>query len=430
MEKTKFIADKIQKLIKDGESKNKATAIAFAEYNSMQEGGELQYMQKGSTVAYNENKQNSHLKKIDYIQQGVYNDKLGDGYYFNNSDGTREFVTEQAYQNNKNENAIRDYNTLSGGIGMAVPGTEAKNYKPANYINEENSKLLPIDYIKSGVTNDKLGSGYYFHYKNGLREFVKEDAYQENKNSNSIREYNRLSGGVGRRVPGTEGKDYRPRMQTGGYYDNNNPYFMNNPGEILPNNQFPQQATQIDYNKNYMGMTNEQENLSTLTEDKNVMSKEEYDRIRLANLYGDVNPMTYGFGLGKAIEQKDGFGAVVNGVGLGLGTVKNVLSGMGDSRMGQYAYDKYREDQMDDTSQYKSLQQGGFVPQLKKKENAEINEQNINKTNAELLTGEYLTEGSGENEGDTDKYMSLLKDKKILKYNFNKSTNNYEVYYE
>jgi hypothetical protein len=339
MEKNKFISDRIQKLIKEGKDRNQAIAISYAEYNSMNK------MQQGGDIAYNDYNSTSSIYSEDPI------------------------------------------------LPKKVTIEELKNYSSGvnNSNNSPNSNLKNIDMIQSGVLNTKLGRGYYVYTSDGQREFVTENAYQNTmKGTPNLNKYLKLAGAINRKVPGTENKTYKPleipsKLQEGGFYNTYNPYGAISPGYKTPT------TNPTDYNANYMNLSEEDENLKPLISNK-IPSKEEYDQIRIANLYGNVNPQVYGYGLGKAIEEKDGFGAVVNGLGLGLGTAKNILSGIGDSRVNNYTYNQYKQNQLDDSSEYKSLQEGGYIPQLKKKENSEVSNQDIDKTNAELLTGEYLIE--------------------------------------
>ena len=436
MEKNKFIAEKIQKLVQSGKDRNKAISMAYDEYEGMQK------MQEGSMVAYNEPRTygiprsgdiNSRLKNIDYIQSGVNNDSRGSGYYVNNSDGTREFVTQDAYNTTMSDTPqLQEYLKSSGGIGRHIPGTEDKVYKPIETNPKyNNSHLQKIDYIRSGVNSDKKGQGYYFNYNKGTRDFVSEQAYKNNKGQTAVQEYLKSSGGIDRHIPGTEDKIYRPSfeqggeikyMQTGGFVKQTKEEMLKDLANVEHLRGAP--MTQEEINTDALNITGQgtpytykpDRRMRRMIEEdsnKSIMSKEEYDRIRLANLYGgDMNPQMYGYGLGRAIDKKDGLGAVVNGLGLGLGTVKNVLSGMGDSRMSEYAYNKYREDQIDDSSEYKpAMQQGGYIPQLKKKQSDEpqVDNQNVDRTNAEMLTGEYLTEDpNGQNNVEIEKNEKVL----------------------
>lgn len=137
-------------------------------------------MQEGGGV-------NSNYKKADYIQSGIQNEQLGKGYYIYNSDGTREFVTEEGLNKYKTTGKYLDFINRGGAIDRRVPGTEDKSYRPSDVIPTNTmSALKPLYKVQSGVQNEKLGSGYYLYYKEPTtpgfnvetdREFITNDAF-------------------------------------------------------------------------------------------------------------------------------------------------------------------------------------------------------------------------------------------------------------
>ena len=319
--KNEWVADKVSKLILEGNSLEKSQAIANAIYNS----GDKLY-QNGGDIAYND--KTSKLRDIDKIETGVYNTSMGKGMYVFTKDGDREFVTDEAYKNQmQNTNQLKEYLNLSGGLNRPIPNIEDKTYAPKN-INPNDvidSKILPIDFIQSGVTNDKMGKGYYFKYANGLRDFVTEEGYNASKNDNSVRKYINTTGGVDRAVKGTENKIYRPRMQNGGnYYDNNNPYFMQNPGQVLPQNL--EDESYVDPN---------------LDGQPDPMGLAQNQKATFFNPYGGFDIPSAAFKLGQGIESGNGFDIAAGGLKLLTGLGRNVASGMGVQNRREWVLDEY-----------------------------------------------------------------------------------------
>jgi len=183
--------------IKESEEKLKELEVAsnklFEHLFKIQEsipkkGDGTQVLDKnGNPVMQEGGKINSNYKVADYIQSGVTNDKLGKGYYIYNSDGTREFVTQEGLDKYKATDKYQEFINRGGNINKRVPGTESKNYRPSDVIpSPSQSVLKPLLKVQSGVRNEKLGSGYYLYYKdpteqgfdvNTDREFITNDAF-------------------------------------------------------------------------------------------------------------------------------------------------------------------------------------------------------------------------------------------------------------
>lgn len=140
----------------------------------------------------------SKYKDIDYIQQGVTNDKLGRGVYLHTSDGKREFVTENEFKNTVKKNIpYKNYIASAGNIGRHVPGTENKSYTPVGVPEKQeeqiNSYNKPLFNIQKGVHNPKMGEGMYFQYKDPSspgykyendRDFISNKAWSEGVQKN------------------------------------------------------------------------------------------------------------------------------------------------------------------------------------------------------------------------------------------------------
>lgn len=371
---------------------------------------------------------NSKLYPIDNIQSGIENSKLGKGYYLKYNNGLRDFITEEAFNANKNNSSIRAYLNNTGGINRPVKGTESKIYRPVmqmggdmaynentnrfrdidipisggsaeqleNYKldnsvqpKESTSNLKKIDYIQSGISNDKLGRGYYVYTSDGMREFVTDDAYRTTmQHTPNMNRYLNLSGGINRRVPGTESKRYRPfelptkPMQNGGipqyqygnppveqslagyenyysqnmpqptqnfnvpeptYYDQNKKMFQTRQpaynGQVPPQTQFSSLGDESDMYKrgdnNLDGVANAQDGIDKFGNPVNSQyntyqnNSDQYDKTRFANPYGGFDIPTAAHTLGRGIQSGNGFDIATGGLKLLSGLGRNVASGMG-----------------------------------------------------------------------------------------------------
>jgi hypothetical protein len=406
--KNEWISDKIAKMLSEGKNLGQATAISNAMYNS----GNKQYQNGGNNIAYNSSKSaddwyldyldksapnssiiptqlevKSHLKPIDYIQSGVTNDKLGSGYYISNSDGQREFVTKSAYENNMiNTPQLQNYLRDSKGIGKHIQGTENKTYRPieANRDSMLKSHLQPIDYIQTGVTNDKLGNGYYLNYKNGQREFITNLAYEQNKNNSTIGDYLKNAGGLNKHIQGTEDKIYRPQYQFGatsyippkniGWSPQSTPtattlYQEPNIGqEFIQNNPLPNyQINGFDVNPNIPQtptLTQEKKNpLSADTgsgyqTDKNGDNVDE-GKTKFFNPYGGFDIPSAAYTLGQGIQTGNGFDIATGGLKLLSGLGINVASGMGQANRREWILDEYGKKVREGSRPSSDYQQNG-----------------------------------------------------------------------
>ncbi len=128
----------------------------------------------------------------------------------------------------------------------------------------------------------------------------------------------------------------------------------------------------------------------TVNENDRIKSQSEFNRINLANLYGGISPQEYGYRFGESLQNRDAFGSVVTGLGLGLGTAKNILTGYGNAKQNNYAYKSYKDRLGDLSRNYERLEQGGYT----KGQPLEyyMAEGGSMVTPNQLLTGEYLAE--------------------------------------
>lgn len=395
-DKEKFISEKMKILVgKEGYSRPQAYSISLSYWNR-----ENEKLQQGG-------KFNSDLKPIYSIQQGVSNDKMGNGVFINYKDPTehgfspsrdREFVTNEAYKNT----VIRtpSYQKYSYDKSNNTPFQDNSviddNYKPT----QPSSHLKPIYSIQEGVTNDKLGKGKYilyksqsdpsFNYKND-RDFITNQAFEQQVLRSSA--YQKYSRDLAQRnkidfnTPLPELA--QASLQQGGqnmlfkktsipmedynYQPTNNNYYNNNPS-VLNNYSLPEQSTTSNYvtpennyyNTNPSVLNNYNLDPSTTPAEtaKTENSNTKYydtNRVNIANPYGDMS-LDYTIGrTGQAFGEGD---YLTGAAGAGLSLIKgarNFLTGFSTAKENKRISQEYNDKRYEDNRRFIAGQQGGKI---------------------------------------------------------------------
>lgn len=168
-------------------------------------------------------------------------------------------------------------------------------------------------------------------------------------------------------------------MQEGGYYDTYNPYFMQNPGVKNPfENTSYQNAPQvttppIDYNKEYMAMTTEQEHLSPLTVPE-AEQEQPTTKPEIYNPFGGVSLESALYTAGQGLGEKDPWKA---STGIGLSALKigrTGLAGYATGRENARVAQEMQRKQFEDMRRPQMRQEGGSI------------------SNAAVMTGKFLVD--------------------------------------
>lgn len=407
-DKEKYISDKIKVLMREGKySRPQSAAIAYNMYEK-----EGHKAQQGTEI------DNSHLKPIYNIQQGVSNDKYGTGVYLYYKDPTehgfspskdREFVTMEAYKNTVLRSpAYQKYSKdKASNIPFQNQGTIDEDYRPT----QPSSNLKPIFSVQEGVTNDRLGSGKYLYYKSPSdpafnyktdRDFVTTQAFQQEVMGSP--EYQKFSRNKAlenqRKLEIPNSNLAQVSLQQGGQnYYNTNPSILNNynyqPQGIDLNRPNPntynnfQALPQQENTSNYINIGNEDLNnpmnngyipdyemQQRMAKNKEIntyennydergnargANKEYYDtnRVNIVNPYGDMN-LDYTMGVtGKAFGEGD---YLTGAAGAGLSILKgarNFMQGFASGKENKRVAQEYRDKTFEDNRRFVAGQQGG-----------------------------------------------------------------------
>jgi hypothetical protein len=415
MEKQKFISDKISTLMKEGKySRQQASLIAYQMFEKSQPKA-----QQGDEI------DNSHLKPIYSIQQGVSSDSMGNGVYINyanpseqgfSSTRDRDFVKNEHYKNMVIRSpAYQKYSRdKAGNIPFQGQNTMDEGYRPS----QPSSNLKPIYSVQEGVTNDKLGNGKYIFYKNQSdpsfnysndRDFVTEQAFrQEVMNSPAYQKYSRDKGRIKESLK-TNHTLAQASLQQGGAppFEESlvgNPLYANYQGQlensnyVLPGADLNKPDTNTYNNhqaqgsaSNYINIGNEDLNNpmndgnipdydmqqrmaknkeintheNNYDEDGNARedNKKYYDtnRVNIVNPYGGMN-LDYTMALtGKAFGEKE---YTLGALGTGLSVLKgarNFLTGYSTGKENSRVAQEYRDKVNEDNRRYIPAQQGGKI---------------------------------------------------------------------
>lgn len=258
---------------------------------------------------------------------------------------------------------------------------------------EQRSRLKQIYKIQTGVENADKGSGYYLYYKDPNstafnektdKEFTTREAYNNQVvPSQQYREYLSKTGGLN-----------RPVKQIGGYYENNNPYFMQSPGQqpspnmmsysmMSPDEAVPSVRNQVmglDLPAPVMNTTSavnipnelqsttapsvNQFNSSYNSYNSSPTNNNENDNFQYFNPYGGFDIPSAAYKLGEGIRTGNTFDTVASGLKLGTGLARNFAAGMGQANRREFIMndfaDKVRQSSRQAT-QY--MQEGGMAQQ-------------------------------------------------------------------
>jgi len=289
-----------------------------------------------------------------------------------------------------------------GGTAPQKPIKHIQKVATSEY--KDNNQLPPGDYFKVFYVDPNQAK-----IENQDYEYVTPDGYKDLQRMNNFRIYN---------------ENAQASMQQGGnYYDNVNPFFMQNPGvqnplygnplngtltpeetqgmentymnsnqqrpQLIPvSNLQPQGATQLlpDLNQSAQyGINQLEEQQNTPTDNTQVNYN---DNFNLFNPYGGMDIPSAAYSLGAGIQNKNPLQTAGAAVKLTLGLGRNILSGVGNEKVNNYVEEEYKRKMREANDRPQYFQQGGDLKAFL--------QQGGQVTNADMLTGNFIAdEGQG-----------------------------------
>lgn len=351
--KNEWVADKVSKLILEGEDLNKATAIANAMYNSgdklYQNGGSKGYEDVTATRRDSLNLQKNYMlkeKQLEALGYRKQNEESGSypeahALMFKNYQDVKrkeknntqtQIIQPQGYrkpgiypsniyrEENVNSNPYLYKSQEAGDIGVLNPEVPYSFYDTR--ISPTKKDLWINDQYNDGVVN----YGYDFGDKYAPKPKV--NTGNSTKNNNTVRKPVKNNS-----IAFTRPSDKMAMQNGGNYYDNNNPYFMQNPGQRQPQILGDESSMYLQGDANLDGQV---DNIPQMP-----MEQAQNQKTTFFNPYGGFDIPSAAFKLGQGIESGNGFDIATGGLKLLTGLGRNVASGMGVQNRREWVLDEY-----------------------------------------------------------------------------------------